>query len=283
MTVADLARLASLACLWSLQFMFLRVAVPAFGAPLVVEARCLLGALIMVPAALLLSQRIAPLAQWRSHLAISLANNVVPFLLFAYAARSLPAGYLAIVNGTVPLWTAVFSAWLLGEALGMRRLLGFVLGIAGVGLIVRLGPVAVDAEVFLAAGAVVLGAALWAYAGVLIKQTSAKLPPVSLAAGSIAYSAVLLSPAWAATPHASWSLEAAGSVVGLGVLCTGVAYFFFFRLVRDIGPSRTLSIGFVIPALGVFWGWLILGEPVTLSMLAGGALVLIAMAMVLRH
>ena len=99
--------------------MFLRLAVPAFGAPLVAEARGFFGALVMVPAALLLSQRIAPLAHWRDHLAISLVNNVVPFTLFAYAARTLPAGYLAIVNGTLPLWTAVLSESRHGDPLAL--------------------------------------------------------------------------------------------------------------------------------------------------------------------
>jgi drug/metabolite transporter (DMT)-like permease len=72
-------------------------------------------------------------------------------------------------------------------------------------------------------------------------------------------------------------------MVALGALCSGLAYLPFFTLVRDIGPTRTLSVGLAVPALGIFWGWLLLGEAVTLTMLAGAALVLAALALVMKH
>ncbi len=277
-------RLALLATLWSLQFLFMRVAVPVFGSPLVAEARALFGVAFIVPWALLAAQRIAPLAHWRDHLGIALTNNVLPFLLFAWAATALPAGYLAIINGTVPLWTGVFAALLLGERLGARRAAGFALGIVGVALIVNLGPVELGARTLAGAGAALLGAACWGWAGVLIKQRFGKLPPVGLAAGSIGFAALLMSPAWALAPAPqAWTPEATAALVALGVVCSGIAYLPFFTLLRDIGPSRTLSVTFLVPVLGVFWGWLFLDEAVTLPMLAGAALVLGAMAQVLRR
>jgi drug/metabolite transporter (DMT)-like permease len=279
----DVGRWLLLATLWSLQFLFMRLAVPVLGSPLVAEARALFAAAFVVPWAIVAAQRIAPLAHWRDHLVIALTNNVLPFLAFAWAASSLPAGYLAIINGTVPLWTGVFAAAILGERLGARRLAGFALGIAGVALIVNLGPVALEAATFLAALAALAGAALWGWAGVLIRQRMAKLAPMGIAAGSIAWAAVLLSPAWAVAPAPqAWTPEAAAAVIALGLLCSGVAYLPFFTLVRDIGPSRTLSVTFVVPVLGVLWGWLFLGEAVTAGVLLGAALVLAALVAVLR-
>jgi len=276
-------RLALLATLWSLQFLFMRIAVPVFGSPVVAEARALFAVAFIVPWALFAAQRIAPLAHWRDHLGIALTNNVLPFLLFAWAATALPAGYLAIINGTVPLWTGVFAALLLGERLGPRRAAGFALGIVGVALIVNLGPVELGARTLAGAGAALLGAACWGWAGVLIKQRFGKLPPIGLAAGSIGFAALLMSPAWALAPAPqAWTPEATAALVALGVVCSGIAYLPFFTLLRDIGPSRTLSVTFLVPVLGVFWGWLFLDEAVTLPMLAGAALVLGAMALVLR-
>jgi drug/metabolite transporter (DMT)-like permease len=272
-----------LATLWSLQFVFLRVSVPLFGTAPVAEARALVAALFLLPwAALAVRQRVALVERWRPYLVIGLANNVLPFICFAWAATALPVGYLAIINGLVPLWSALFAAWLLREPLGARRLAGFLLGIAGIGSIVNLGPVALDAQTLAATGVAVLGATLWGWSGVMIKQHSELIEPISLAAGSIAYAAVLMAPLWlAAPPAAAWTPEATAALVALGLLCSGVAYLPFFSLIRDIGPSRTLSVGFVVPLLGVLWGWLFLGEPVTLAMLAGGALVVAAMALVL--
>ena len=71
--------------------------------------------------------------------------------------------------------------------------------------------------------------------------------------------------------------------IALGMVCSGVAYLPFFTLIRDIGPSRTLTVGLAVPVLGVLWGWLFLGEAVTLTMLGGMALVLVALALVLRR
>jgi drug/metabolite transporter (DMT)-like permease len=280
----DWGRLAALAVMWSLQYIFLRVAVPAFGPGAVADGRALFGALFLVPAALAMGQRIAPLAHWKDHLAVCLPNNVLPFMCFSAAALFLPAGYLAIINGTVPLWAGVFGAWALKEPLRRRQLAGFLLGLVGVALIVNLGPVALDARSALGAALALAGAALWAWGGVVIKRRDGILPPVGLAAGATSCAAILMAPLWAsATPPATWSAGPALALVSLGVLCSGFAYLAFFTLVRDIGPTRTLSTGLAAPALGVLWGWLLLHEAVTVVMLAGVALVVSSLWLVLRR
>jgi len=271
--------------MWSLQYIFLRVAVPEFGTAAVAEGRAFFAALFLLPwVAWVARQRIGFLEHWKDHLAVALVNSVAPFVCFAWAATVLPAGYLAIINGTVPLWTAVIAVPVLKERLGPRRIAGFALGIAGVGLIVNLGPVELSLRTVLAVIVSVAGAGSWAWAGVMIKERSGRLPPASLAAGSIALAALILAPLWAAAPPPQeWNLPAFASLVVLGAVCSGLAYLPFFTLVRDIGPSRTLTVGFVVPVLGVLWGWLFLDETVTLGMLAGAALVLAALAVVLRR
>jgi drug/metabolite transporter (DMT)-like permease len=130
----------------------------------------------------------------------------------------------------------------------------------------------------------VLGAAFWGWAGVIIKQRSGNLPPMGLAAGSIAWAAVLMAPAWvAAPPPQAWTPEATAALIAVGALCSGLAYLPFFTLIRDIGPTRTLSVGLLVPVLGVLWGWLLLGEVVTFAMLAGAGLVVAALFLVMRR
>jgi drug/metabolite transporter (DMT)-like permease len=281
----DAGRWLLLATLWSLQFIFLRMAVPVFGTAPVAEARALLGALFLVPWVLYFArQPIAPLEHWKDYLALSLVNNVLPFVCFAWAASTLPAGYLAIINGLVPLWAAVIGAPVLGEPLGWRRIAGFVLGMAGVALIVNLGPLEMNADTLAATAAAIAGATLWGWAGVMIKQRTGRLPAMGVGAGTIGFAAVLMAPLWTLTPPAStWTLEAGAAMIALGLLCSGLAYLPFFTLIRDIGPSRTLTVGLAVPALGVLWGWLFLGEAVTAPMLLGAALVLVALALVLRR
>ncbi|MCG6876010.1 MAG: DMT family transporter [Betaproteobacteria bacterium] len=279
----DVARLLALATMWSVQYLFMRVAVPALGFGLVAELRALSAAAFLLPTAIVLGQRAQVLAHRGIYFRLSLVNNVLPFICFAFAAASLPAGYLSIINGTVPMWTALFAAGLLHEPLGGRRVIGFALGLAGVALIVQLGPVALDARIVLAAVVGLLGAASWGWGGVMIKQQAGEIPVIALAAGSISFSALLLSPAWVEASTATWTLGAAVSAVALGLVCSGIAYLAFFTLVRDIGPSRTLSVTFLIPVLGVLWGWLLLDEAVTASMIVGGVMVIGALGLVLRR
>ena len=281
----DAGRWLLLATLWSFQYIFMRMSVPVFGTGVVAEARAVFAAAFLIPWVVLMTKEtIGVRTHWRDHLAVSLANNVLPFVCFAYAATALPASYLAVVNGMVPLWSAVIAAPVLKEPLGARRIAGFVLGVAGVALIVRLGPIELELRSLLGAVSAMLGAALWGWAGVAIRQRTGRVPPISLATGSILFAAVLLAPAWAQTPAVeTWTASSLFGLVALGLLCSGVAYLPFFTLVRDIGPTRTLTVGLAVPVLGIFWGWLLLGETVTLPMLAGAALVLVALSLVLRR
>jgi drug/metabolite transporter (DMT)-like permease len=183
----------------------------------------------------------------------------------------------------VPLWSAVIAAPVLKERLTGWRIAGFLLGAAGVAMIVNLGPVELNAHTVTAAIAGFAGTAFWGWAGVVIRQRTGRVPSMSLATGSIVFAGLLLAPAWATAPPLElWTPQATLALVSLGVLCSGVAYVPFFTLVRDIGPTRTLTVGLTVPALGILWGWLFLGEAVTLSMLAGAALVLAALLIVMR-
>jgi drug/metabolite transporter (DMT)-like permease len=281
----DAGRWLLLATIWSMQYIFMRLSVPVFGTAIVADGRAVFAAMFLVPWTLLVAREaIFVRAHWRDYLTVAVVNNVLPFACFAYAATALPASYLAVMNGLVPLWSAVMAAPLLKERLGAHRLAGFVLGIAGVALIVNLGPIALDAHTIAATIAGLAGAFFWGWAGVVIRQRTGRVPALSLATGSILFCALILSPAWAQLPPPSaWSPTAVGALLGVGLLCSGLAYLPFFTLIRDIGPTRTLSVGLAVPVLGIFWGWLLLGETVTAPMIGGAALVLVALLLVMRR
>jgi len=262
----------------------MRMSVPVFGTGIVAESRGLFAAMFLVPwVILVMRESIGLRAHWRDHLAVTMVNNVLPFLCFAWAATELPASYLAVMNGMVPLWSGIIAAPVLKEKLSARRIAGFILGVAGIALIVKLGPVAVTPRTALAVLAGMVGAALWGWAGVVIRQRTGRVPPISLAAGSVVFSTILLFPTWLELPPpATWTPGAVAALIALGALVSGVAYLPFFTLVRDIGPTRTLTVGLAVPVLGIFWGWLLLGEIITLSMLGGAALVLVALVLVMK-
>lgn len=285
MTSSATARWLLLAALWSLQHIFARLAVPVLGAAMVAELRALFAVAFLVPWVVFVMRDALRLREhWRDQLAVCMVNNALPFVCFAYAVTELPASYLAVMNGMVPLWSAVISVPVLKEPLDARRIAGFALGIAGVALIVKLGPIELTPRAALAAVVGMVGAAFWGWAGVVIRQRTERVAPISLAVGSILFAALLLSPAWlVAPPLAHWTPGATAAIIALGVLVSGVAYLPFFTLVRDIGPTRTLTVGLAVPLLGLFWGWLLLGETITLSMVAGAGLVLVALLLVMKR
>jgi drug/metabolite transporter (DMT)-like permease len=274
-----------LATLWSLQYIFMRMAVTVFEPVLVADGRALFAALFLVPWMIFVQREAIGLrAHWRDHLAVSMTNNVLPFVCMAYAATGLPASYLAVLNGMVPLWAGIISGPLLKEPLGARQIGGFLLGVVGIALIVRLGPVPLDASTITATAVGMLGAALWGWGGVVIRQRSGRVAPMSLATGSVILCMLILAPAWTSVPPpATWTPTALTGLIALGVLISGVGYLPFFTLVRDIGPTRTLTVGLAVPVLGMLWGWLFLGESITLGMIAGAALVLMALGFVMKR
>lgn len=281
----DAGRWLLLATLWSLQYIFMRLAVPVFGTLVVADGRAVFSAIFLVPWTILVAREAIRLRlHWRDYLAVAMVNNVLPFVCLAYAATGIPASYLAVMNGLVPLWSAVISAPVLKERLSGWRIAGFLLGMAGVALIVNLGPIALDAHTITAALAGIAGTAFWGWAGVVIRQRTGRVPALGLATGSVVFCALILSPAWAQMPSPSlWTPTAVAALIALGLLVSGLAYLPFFTLVRDIGPTRTLTVGLAVPVLGIFWGWLLLGETITAPMLAGAALVLVALGLVMRH
>ena len=218
---------------------------------------------------------------WPALAALSLVSVVLPFVLFNWAALTLPAGYSAVLNATVPLFGVIGAALAREERLTTRRLVGCAVGFMGVALLVRLGPVAVTPAVVWAALACIAAAASYGFGAIYMKRATNRHEPLTAAATvHVAASVILFLPAAIAMPEAQFSTRAAIAVAVLGVVTSGFMYWVSLRLMREIPASAATSAAFMIPLFGVTWGALFLGEPVTASMLPGGVLILAAMALV---
>jgi drug/metabolite transporter (DMT)-like permease len=280
---SDLARLAALAAIWSLSFVFLRVLVPVFGPLWTATLRVLIAGVALVVWLVLTRVDAGVRSHWRAYLFVGALNSALPFALFAYAALRLPASYLVILNAATPMFAALASAVWLGERLTPVKLAGLAVGAAGVALVSRAGPVVPDAAFGLAVLAS-LGAALcYALAGVWLKRQRTALPPVAVAGWGQLFAAVVLLPvaAFAPVPELPSPLAIVNLLV-LALVCSALAYILYFRLIADVGPTRAMTVTFLMPALGMLWGALFLGEHVTPAMIAGAALIIAGTAAVLR-
>jgi len=283
MSVRDTLLLVALAAIWGASFLFMRVAAPSFGAFPLAEARVALAGLALAVYALVLGRERPRLADWRAHLVIGAFNSGIPFALFAFSALHIGASYMAVLNATSPLFGAFFGSAFGQERVGPGKVAGMVLGIAGVGLLVGLGPLAVTPWTLAAAAASVLAAACYGFAGHYAKRHAAAMTPLALALGSQLGAAAVLAPGAAlALPATMPPVDALASVLALALVCTAAAYLAYFRLIVRVGPVRALTVTFLIPVFGVLWGALFLGEQITASMLAGCTTVLVATGLVLR-
>ena len=273
--------LTMLGAIWGGSFLFMRVAAADFGPLPLVEARLALGALVLLPW-LWAARAQFSVALWLRIAGIATINSVIPFALFAWGAERAPAGIGAISNAMTVMFTALIAFFFYGEQIGPRRLIGLVAGFVGVAILAS-GRTA-GASVWPAALAGTTAAFLYGIGINLVRRYLTGLPSGAVAAANLVSGSVLLAPLaiyyWPhhAIPAGSWV-----SAVLLGVLCTGIAFVFYYRLIGRVGAARASTVTYLIPLFGVIWAWLILGEPLTLTMALAGALILAGVALSQRE
>lgn len=260
--------------------MLIRLASPVLG-PNVLAALRIGMATLTLAVLMRVMRHTWPMGHWKELALIGLLSVALPFLLFAWAALQLPAGYSALLNSTAVVFGMFASAWLKEDTLTVRKLLGCVCGFSGVALIVGLGPVELSLKVFLAALACVAASACYGVSTPLMKRALSRMEPLQIAAGLHAVSLLML------MPGAAWSWSGAHftpmalmAVAIMGVVTSGIAYWMHIRILAHVSPVAAMSPTFMIPVFGVTWGHLFLGEQLSTGIFAGGALVLLASALI---
>ncbi|ALN56767.1 MULTISPECIES: DMT family transporter [Lysobacter] len=270
--------LTVLGAIWGGSFLFMRVAAKDFGALPLVEMRLGLGALILLPFLWKARESFRGAKIWAKLALIGVINSALPFALFAWAAQRAPAGVGAITNSMAVLFTALVGFLFFGEKIGAQRAIALLAGFAGV-VVLASGKTA-GASIGWAVAAGCAAAFLYGIGANLVRRQLTGLPAAAVAAATLGSSALLTLPfaiaSWPthAIPAKSWL-----SASMLGVLCTGIAFVMYYRLIQRIGAGRAVAVTYLVPLFGVAWGWMLLDEPLTLSMLIAGALILGSVAM----
>ncbi|MCE4555878.1 DMT family transporter [Roseateles cellulosilyticus] len=285
MKAFDLAELTLLAALWGASFLFMRLGAPDFGPVPLAAVRVSLASLMLLPLLARRGQLAVLRTHWRGLLLVGALNSAIPFALFSFAALAITAGLSSIVNATTPLWTAVVAFVWLRQGLTRWRVAGLVIGFAGVAFLAwdkaSFKPGA-DHGGFWAVLACAMATLCYGIAANATKRMLGGVPPLAVAAGSQIAAALLLAvPALWLRPAALPGGIAWGSAVALAGLCTALAYVLYFRLMSRVGPTNAVSVTFLIPLFAMLWGALFLGEGVTAQMVAGGAVVLVGIALAL--
>jgi drug/metabolite transporter (DMT)-like permease len=275
MKTRDVVMLLALSTLWGGSFLFIRVAAPVLGPVVLVELRVLIAGVALLLYVAATRSKLDLRARWRQYLLVGLINSAIPFLLIATAELHLTAGLAAILNATSPLFGALVAAVWIKEPLTANKLIGLVLGVLGVGVLVGWSPFPFTVVVALSIGASLAAAASYGLASVTIKVKARGTSPLALATCSqLGASLFVLPLTVVAPPQHQPTLPVILSVATLALACTSVGYLLYFRLITNIGPTRALTVTFLVPVLGVFWGVLLLSEPLSWGTLAGFAIIL---------
>ncbi|MDX6213706.1 MAG: hypothetical protein QOF82_2793, partial [Frankiales bacterium] len=279
---ATTARFLLLAAVWGSSFSFIKVSLEGLTPGQLVLTRLVLGAAVLLAIALVKGVRLpTSYGTWRHIAVAAVFGNVAPFLLLSYGERSAGAGMAGVLIGATPLVALGIAALALpAERVTRRKVLGLLVGFAGVVLVIDPWR---DTGGSAGARIACLAAAFsYAIGFVYVRRflSPRGLAPLALAASQLTAAAVLLA---LATPFLAWrapevGFRVAASVGLLGLLGTGLAYVLYFRLIGDLGAATASAVNYVVPVFAVVIGIVLLGEPLTWNLVAGGVVVLAGVA-----
>ena len=250
-----------------------------FGPVVTAALRVLIASAVLLPLMLLRGHRAAFALHWKKVLLVGVINSAIPFVCIAFALQSISIGQSSVLNATVPLFGALIAWFWLGERPSGSRVLGLLIGFAGIALLASenasFDTNALGSSSAWGIAASLLACLCYGIAASYTRRFLGGVPSLVSATGSQLGATIFLLPFclwyW---PTQAPSTQAWLAVTALGVLCTGTAYILYFRLIANAGPSRALTVTFAIPVFAIAYGVILLGEGVTHWML-GCALVIV--------
>ena len=272
MTRRGWALFAVMGVVWGIPYLLIKVAVADVSPPTLVFVRTLVGAAILVPIAGWRGD-LAPLRQhWRWLLAYTVIEVAIPWLMLSEAETKLSSSLTGLM-AAVPLIGAVI-AWRLGsrDRLDARATVGLLIGFVGVGALVGLD---VSFRDISAVGEMAVVAVCYAVGPVIVARRLANAPAIGVVAASLGLTALVYGPVGVIlAPHTMPSMQVIGAIVGLGVICTAVAFIAFFALIAEVGPVRATVITYINPAVALLLGVLLLHEPLGVGAAVGFLLII---------
>ena len=267
-------KLIMLAAIWGGSFLFMRIAANPLGPAVLIEARVLCAAITLLLVSFYLKRKLSFNAHSKHFFILGLFNTALPFLCFAYAAQTLNASTLAILNSTAPIWAAIIGAIWTKTALESKVLLGLGIGVTGVSVLVGWDAFNIGQEAILPIFAAVMAAFSYGIASNYTKQAP-KVEAFNNAHGSMWAAVLIVLPFVFFIPmREAPNLTITMSVILLGAVCTGLAYLLYFNLINELGAPSALSVTFLIPVFGILWGNLFLDEAIGINTVVGSILVI---------
>jgi len=270
------ALFAFIGAIWGVPYLFMKVAVTELSTPVIVFARLTIGASLLIPLAIFNGSLKGAFKYWKYIALYAILEMAGPWYLITSAQRDLSSGVVALLVATVPIWATLFAHHTGDSTAAHRiRIFGITIGLIGIALLVGVESVK-DIDNFFALSKVLLASVSYAWA---VNMVSRKVPNVSgVAINGMAMgmaSLIYLPLAITHWPDKVPSAKALYSTLGLGIICTALAFWVFFMVLNEIGPARASLVVYPNTAVAVVLGIFVLNEPITLAISIGLPMVLI--------
>lgn len=281
MSNRDLIIFMTLSFMWSLSFIFYRIGVPEFGSLAFASLRVVFAGMVMLVFVLISPKNREGIRDnWKVLTLVGLFSAAIPFMLFAFSARSVNAGVLAVLNASVPMMSGFIASTFFKDRLSKKQILGLIIGVIGVIILMSeslFGSQSASSESSL----LPMGYALFACVGYAVGANITRnylynVSPVAITAGSLIIASIIMLPiaVYEFPYHKTISFTAWMSVFCIGVFSTAIALIFMNQLIKSIGPMRATSITLVIPIFAIIFGYLLLGEALDTPAIIGSVVIL---------
>lgn len=276
MKLINTIELLLLAAIWGASFLFMRVAAPEFGPVPLIGLRVGLAALVLLPL-FLMRYPLNSLARYNGRMMIvGIFNSALPFSLFAYASLHLISGINAVLNATVSIFSAAIAYAWLRERLSLIRVVGLLVGFCGVCALAFSTGAFDQSSTTLAVLAGLAASLSYALSTCYVKQNLKGIDSLTLTTSSMIGAAIGLLPFtliyW---PTQELSLHGWFSAISLAIVCTGLAFILYFRLLTQVGVANTTTVTLAIPLFAMIWGTIWLDEVITVGMGASSVIIIV--------
>ncbi|MEA2365381.1 MAG: hypothetical protein QOI32_893 [Thermoleophilaceae bacterium] len=266
---------ALVSVIWGMPYLFIKIAVDDLSPSVVAWSRLAIAAAVLLPVAWKLGALRGLGERWRILTVFAAVEMAIPWPLISFGEVHVSSSLTAILIAAVPLFVALLATRFdHSERPTPTRLVGMLIGLAGVVALVGID-IGGHGDQLLGALAILFSAFLYAIGPMIVKSRFSDLDPLGPVAASLAIATLLVTPfALAGVPDSVPSTDTLASVAVLGLLCSALAFLFFFRLIAEVGPGKAMIITYVNPAVALALGVAILDESVTTGVAAGLLLIL---------
>jgi len=281
------AAFLGLSLAWGSSFLFIKIAIQEVGPFTLAGTRVAIGAAALIITALAMKTKVKlSRDQVLALIVIGFANTALPFALISWAEIQIDSGVASILNGTVPLFTAIIAYfWLKDERLSRSKIIGLMIGFLGVIVVIARDGLAgfrfnIGSQI-----AMLVAASSYAFSAIYIRKKSPGIPLVIQAAGTLVVASILLwigallfeSPVVAPVQSQTWT-----ALLWLGIVGSFLAYLLYFYLLNSAGPTKAVMVTYIFPVIGVALGVLVLDESLGPQMVIGTFLVIASVVIVNR-